>query len=82
MTRYGIPRHLDVPEQLLPFVSAAQLASTAFGVGVAGWIALAAPLPWEVKAWPVLWFPVLGLLATRRLPFAGGRWTGLELAGA
>jgi len=81
--RYGVPRNLDVPEQLVPGFTLAQAVSLALGIAVAV-AAWAAGLPEWLKWWVVLYAPLVGFLATRRayLPGYRGHWTWLQLAGA
>jgi hypothetical protein len=79
--RYAAPRNLDEPDRMLPGWTTGQLAATCTGAALA-FGAAHLPLPWEFRAWPVLWLPVLGALAKRPLPVRGGRWEGLDLARA
>ena len=81
--RYGVPRYLDVPEQLVPGFTLGQAISFALGIAVAV-VAWVAGLPEGLRWWVVLYAPLVGFLATRRvyLPGYRGYWTWLQLAGA
>lgn len=81
LPHYVVPRALDEADQFMPGFTSPQFVATCLGVA-AGWLAAQIPeavLPISVKAWLILYLPIFGLIAKRRLK---GRWETLDVLAA